>query len=54
VSRRTERETVADATAPLVVTNALARLVRRFGTERVLAAVKEWVAYIEKAKESGR
>lgn len=38
---------VLDATAPIGVNDALVKLCRRYGTERVIPEVRAWLAYIE-------
>jgi hypothetical protein len=40
-------ERILDATAPMVVTDTLSKLTRKYGTERVAEAVKSWLAFIE-------
>jgi hypothetical protein len=44
-------DAIKDATAPLRINDNLAKLCRQYGTERVLVAVKAWVAFIERVSQ---
>lgn len=47
-------EVVKDTTAPLMVTDAINKLCRRYGTNRVREAVRAWLEFIDSADAKAR